>query len=460
MAGTEPKTGRRIAYEVLRSFEAAGRNASEILHSVIHKTEQKAQATDLVFGVIRNRVAIDMIITQIGGTPIERIRQKLVDILRIGTYELVFVPKTPEYAIVNEAANLAGAVTGKKHVGFVNAVLRNISRGIADRTVSLTNADVLKTLPQSPQAGCLFKSAILPDPKAFPADYLSKAFSLPVWLVTNWLDEFGPERTTEICFGSNRRPGIFLWPNTLKTTTDALAKRFTQEGIEFAADADQPMLKLKSHQPVFRLSGFDEGLFFVQDPTTANAVQMLGPRPGWTVIDVCAAPGGKTVQMAQLMNNTGRIIATDIDPQRLGKVDANCKRLGVTIVETIEHDRLAQVITEIGRCDAILLDVPCSNTGVLARRPEVRLRIKPKAVASLARTQRQLLEKVSQMASAGSKICYSTCSIMKQENSEVVKKFLSKSPGFSLESQELILPCAAGDRCGRDGGYVAIIRKI
>ncbi|MHC5061393.1 MAG: transcription antitermination factor NusB [Planctomycetota bacterium] len=468
MAEPEPKTGRQIAYEVLSRFEAASMNAREILHSMIHKTEHKAQATDLVFGVIRNRAAIDMLITRIGGTPVERIRQKLIDILRIGTYELAFVPKTPEYAIVNEAANLAGTVAGKKHIGFVNAVLRNITRGIADREVTLANADTLKTLPQSPQAGCLFKYNILPDPKAFPADYLSKAFSLPVWLVTNWLDEFGPERTTQICFGSNRRPGVFLWANTLRITPEALTERFEAEGIEFEADVGEPMLKLKSHQPVFKLSGFDEGLFFVQDPTAAKAVQILGPRPGWIVLDVCAAPGGKTVQMARLMGNTGRIIATDIDPQRLEKVDANCKRLGVTIVETIEHDRLAQVISKIGRCDAVLLDVPCSNTGVLARRPEVRLRVRPKAVASLAQTQLQLLEKVANSFNPDtcgrgslmpSKICYSTCSIMKQENKDVVTKFLSKNPDFNLESEDLVLPSSAGDRYDRDGGYIAIIRK-
>ena len=460
MGAPEPKTGRQVALQVLNRFDVARLNAGEILHGMIHQTEQKAQATDLVFGVIRNRFAIDMLIAQIGGTPTERIHKKLVNILRIAIYELAFAPKTAEYAIVNEAANLAGAVAGKKQVGFVNAVLRNISRSIADRTVSLTDADVLKTLPQSPQGGCLFKNTILPDPKTHPADYLSKAFSLPRWLVTNWLDEFGLERTTQICFGSNRRPGVFLWPNTLKSTTDALAKRFTAERVEFARGADQPMLKLKSHQPVFKLGGFDEGLFFVQDPTTAKAVQILQARPGWTVIDLCAAPGGKTVQMAQLMNNTGRIIATDIDSQRLQKVDANCKRLGVTIVETIPYDQVHQVITKIGRCDAVLLDVPCSNTGVLARRPEVRLRIKPKAVVGLAQTQLQLLEKAARMVSAGTKICYSTCSILEQENTAVAKQFLSKSPGFNLESEELVLPRAAGDRCGRDGGYIAIIRKI
>ncbi len=461
MGGLESKTGRRIALEVLNRFDVGRHDAAEILHGMIHQTEQRSQATDLVFGVIRNRFAIDMLITQVGGTPAERISKKLINILRIGTYELVFAPKTAEYAIVNEAANLAGAVAGQKQVGFVNAVLRNISRSIADRTISLADADVLKTLPRSPQAGCLFNNAILPDPKTNPADYLSKAFSLPKWLITNWLGEFTFAQTSKICFAGNRPPSVFLRPNTLKISAKSLAARFTVDGIEFELDPTGKMLKLKSHIPVHELPGFDEGLFFVQDPTSAGAVQILAPKPGWIVSDLCAAPGGKTVQMAQLMNNTGRIIATDIDHERLQKVGQNCKRLGITIVELIPYDRLAQVIAEIGRCDAILLDVPCSNTGVLARRPEVRLRITPEAVARLAQTQLQLLEKAANMANPDSKICYSTCSILRQENSEVVKQFLSDSSNFSLDSENLTLPSpAAPESFDHDGGYTAILRKI
>jgi len=461
MSGPESKTGRRIALEVLNRFDVGRHDAAEILHSIIHQTEQRSQATDLVFGVIRNRFAIDMLITKVGGTPAERISKKLINILRIGTYELVFAPNTAEYAIVNEAANLAGAVAGQKQVGFVNAVLRNVSRSIADRAVSLADADVLRTLPRSPQAGCLFKNAILPDPKANPADYLSKAFSLPQWLVADWLDEFAFEQTRQICFASNRRPNVFVRPNTLKTSANALAKNFKANRIEFEIDLPETMLKLKSHQPVTELPGFDEGLFFVQDPTSAGAVQILAPKPGWIVIDLCAAPGGKTVQMAQLMNNTGRIIATDIDHERLQKVGQNCKRLGITIVELIPYDRLAQVIAEVGRCDAILLDVPCSNTGVLARRPEARLRITPEAVARLAQTQLQLLEKAANMANPDSKICFSTCSILNQENSEVVKQFLSANPDFALESENLTLPSyATPESFDHDGAYTAILRKI
>jgi len=461
MAGAENKTSRRVALEVLNRFDIARHDAAEILHSIIRQTDQKAHATDLVFGVIRNRFAIDMLITKLGGTLTERIHKKLINILRLGTYELAFAPKTPEYAIINEAANLAGAAAGKKQTGFVNAVLRNITRTIADRNISLADADVLKTLPNSPQAGCLFKNVILPDPKTQASQYLSRAFSLPEWLVADWLGEFGFEQAKQICFASNRRPNIFVRPNTLKISATALAQKFTANGIEFEMAEAGGVLKLKSHRPVTELPGFAEGLFTVQDPASARAVEILAPQPGWTVLDLCAAPGTKTVQIAQMMNNTGRVIATDIDPDRLQKVGQNCKRLGVTIVDIVGYEQVQEVIAEVGRCDAILLDVPCSNTGVLARRPEVRLRIKPQAISSLGQRQLQLLEKAAGMISTGSKICLSTCSIMNQENSQVVKKFLSTDTDFALECENLILPSpAAVDSFDHDGGYTAILAKV
>jgi len=301
----------------------------------------------------------------------------------------------------------------------------------------------------------------LPDPKTHPADYLGKAFSLPGWLISSWLAEFGFEQTRQISFGSNRRPNVFLRPNTLKISATALAEKLTADGIEFEIDPAHTMLKLKSHQPVTELPGFDEGLFTVQDPASTKAVEILAPEPGQTIIDLCAAPGGKTVQMAQLMNNAGRIIATDIDSERLQKVGQNCKRLGITIVELISYDQVQRVTAEIGRCDAVLLDVPCSNSGVLARRPEVRLRINTRAVAALAQTQLRLLEKAAKMAGADSKICYSTCSILKQENSEVIKQFLSSNPAFRLESENLTLPRPATHKSfDHDGAYTAILAKV
>jgi 16S rRNA (cytosine967-C5)-methyltransferase len=457
MAKPEFKTARQVALEVLNKFDLARHDAGHVLHDIIHQTDQKAHATDLVFGVIRNRSTIDMLIEKVGTAPTERIRENLLNILRIGTYELVFTPKTADYAIVNEAVNLAA---GKKKAGFANAVLRNISKTIADRTVPLADAEPTKTLPQSPQTGCRFKNAILPDPNTDPTEYLSSAFSLPKWLINSWLSEFGFEQSRQICFGSNRRPNVFLRPNTPKISAKALTEKFTADGIEFEIDPAHTMLKLKSHQPVTELPGFDEGLFTVQDPASAKAVEILAPEPGQTIIDLCAAPGGKTVQIAQLMNNAGRINATDIDSERLQKVGQNCKRLGITIVELISYDQVQDVTAEIDRCDAVLLDVPCSNTGVLARRPEVRLRINTRAVAALAQTQLRLLEKAAKMAGADSKICYSTCSILKQENSEVIKQFLSSNPAFRLESENLTLPRPATHKSfDHDGAYTAILIK-
>ena len=459
MAQSNYKTSRQVALDVLNTFQVGRHDAGKILHSIIHQTDRKAQATDLVFGVIRNRPAIDMVIAKMTDAPLKRIRKKLLNILRIGVYELVFAPETAGYAIVNEAVNLAGAVIDKKQAGFVNAVLRNTSRSIADRTISLADADTLKTLPQSPKTGCRFNIEILPNPKTNPADYLGKAFSLPKWLIADWLSDFGFEQTRQICLAGNRSPSIFLRPNTLKISAKALAEKFTAERIEIELDPAETTLRLRSHTPVTELPGFDEGLFTVQDPTSAKAVETFAPKPGQTIIDLCAAPGGKTVQMAQLMDNIGRIIATDIHHERLQKVSQNCKRLGISIVRIVPYDRLARVVSEIG-CDVVLLDVPCSNTGVLARRPEVRLRITPQAVSSLAQTQLELLQKAAEMINAGSKICYSTCSILNQENSEVIKQFLLNNPAFKVESENLTLPCTATDTSfDHDGGYIAILVK-
>ena len=187
---------------------------------------------------------------------------------------------------------------------------------------------------------------------------------------------------------------------------------------------------------------------------------MLAPKPGQTIIDLCAAPGTKTVRMAQAMNNQGKIIATDIDHERLQKVDQNCARLGITIVKTVPLSGLQKAISDSPAPDAVLLDVPCSNTAVLARRPEVRMKITKKAVSAIADTQLKLLDDAAKLITTGAQICYSTCSIQKKENCGNVRKFLTKNPGFDLKFQKLTLPVPENDiTSDHDGGYVAVIVK-
>lgn len=453
-------SARQVAFIVLGKFQISRGDSADILHKFIERTDRKAQANDLVFGVIRNRRTIDMLITKTAELPEKRINKKLFNILRIAAYELFYAPKTADFAIVNEAVNLTHTVAGKKQAGFVNAVLRKMTKNIASRNADLIGANARKILPHSPKKGCLFKDIISPDPKAAPAAHLAAAFSMPDWLIENFLNEFGFEQTRQICFASNRRPSVFLRPNTLKISKEKLQQLLTAEQIKFEILKSSSMIKLKSHQPVTTLAGFGQGLFTVQDPTASIAAQTLAPKPEWAVLDLCAAPGTKTMQLAQLMNDTGRIIATDINKNRLKKVNENCDRLDITIVETIQYEDLPRIISQSPAFNAVLVDAPCSNTGVLARRPEVRSRINPQAIKTLMDKQSKLLKKAASVLSIGGKICYSTCSILKQENTEVIKRFLANNPNFQLLHEKLTMPSVESDLSfDCDGGYVAVIKK-
>ena len=212
---------------------------------------------------------------------------------------------------------------------------------------------------------------------------------------------------------------------------------------------------LRAPKSVAQLPGFAEGWFTVQDLSASNAVRLLDPQPHWTILDLCAAPGTKTMQLAELTQDSAQIIATDIDAKRLAKLDENLTRLGLKSVTVVAYAELEHKAP--GPFDAVLLDVPCSNSGVLARRIEVRFRITAASVEKLAQTQRALLEKAASLLKPAGKICYSTCSIQRAENSDLVGAFLEAHPHFKLVCEELILPSAAA--FDRDGAYAAVLEK-
>jgi 16S rRNA (cytosine967-C5)-methyltransferase len=456
MAGQRLEPARTIAIEVLDRCDPKKNYAGPILDKLLHKTGQRQRATDLVFGTIRNRRAIDTVIATFSGCPLERVSEKLLNIVRVAVYELIYTPATEEYSVVNEAVENAKAVMGKKQVGFVNAVLREIARHLANRRIQLSRGDAERTLPQTPATGCEFDTCFLPDRGTSIADYLSVVFSLPKWLVTDWLGEFGEELTRQICFASHRRPSIYVRPNPLKTTTQELADKLNKDSID-AEIIEGTMIRLKSPKAVRNLPGFAEGEFTVQDITASQAVRFLKPQPDWTILDLCAAPGVKTTQLAEAAGDSATIIATDIDSRRLEMIKENIARLGTNSVSAIAYANLKSVVAEIGPFDAVLLDVPCSNTGVLAKRVEARYRVNPKALGKLTKIQGGLLSTAAEMARPQGKICYSTCSIQKGENGDLVGDFLKKNHGFELESEKLTLPSAEGS--DRDGGYTAILVK-
>jgi 16S rRNA (cytosine967-C5)-methyltransferase len=478
MADRKTKTARNIAVTVLNQVDSTGNYVGPILDKLLAQAEEKQRATDIVFGCVRNRRTIDMVVTKLADCPIDRIPAKVLNIIRIGAYELIYSPATPDYSIVNEAVENAKAVVGKKQAAFVNAVLRQIARHIQNRQTPLSQANTQRTLPQTSSTGCEFDTDILPNPEDSPADFLIAAFSLPKWLISNWLDEYGAELTRQICFASNRKPSIYIRPNTLKTTIRALADSLYREGIDLeiassvipaqpvlstvegagiqkSNDTDDSMIRVKSPRAVTELPGFAEGLFSIQDISAAQPLRLLQPKPQWTILDLCAAPGTKTTQLAELTGDKAKIIATDIDGERLKKVRENTTRLDIKNVKIVPYENLENTAAQIAFLDCILLDVPCSNTGVLAKRIEARYRIKPKAIKELTKIQGGLLKTAASMIKPQGKICYSTCSIQRCENSELIRDFLQKNPDFELEFERLTLPSVQG--FDHDGGYVAII---
>jgi 16S rRNA (cytosine967-C5)-methyltransferase len=280
--------------------------------------------------------------------------------------------------------------------------------------------------------------------------YLATVFSLPEWLVTGWLDEFGKESAWRICLASNRKPSITIRPNRLRTTTAVLAEKLRQAGIELEISSDESMIKIKSPRAISELPGFVEGEFIVQDMVASRPVRLLNPRPGWSILDLCAAPGVKTTQLAEATGDSATIVATDINSRRLERVQDNITRLGIKSVDIISYEKLPDA-----QFDCALLDVPCSNNGVLAKRIEARYRISPGGVQALTRTQSELLNTTATKIKPHGKICYSTCSIQRCENGELVRDFLKRNPSFDLECEELILPSA--DDFDHDGGYAAIL---
>ena len=489
MAPGKSKSARTLAIDVLNRFNPRRDYAASILNNLLDQTSEKQRATDLVFGTIRNRSAIDTVIAAFSSRPTERIPPGLLSILRIAAYELIYRPETPGYSIVNEAVKNAKELLGRKQVGFVNAVLRNITRHTANRQAQICGADVRTTLPQTPATGCEFDTPIVPDPQIRPADYLSAAFSLPKWLITDWLGEFGFERTRQVCFASNRRPSIYIGTNPLRTTAGDLGQKLHEQHIDFETvppdilrasrieHRGSSVLRIKSAAAVTQLPGFAEGLFTVQDLAASLAVKMLDPQPGWKILDLCAAPGVKTTQLAEITAGSAEITATDADSERLKKVKQNITRLGITSVTVLENAQLFEVskfkilnskFSGLGPFDAVLLDAPCSNTGVLAKRIEARYRLNPAAIQEFTITQSQLLSTAASMTMPRGRICYSTCSIQKAENNELVADFLRRTPDFELDSEILILPSAeipAQDPHGKagpagfdhDGAYVAIL---
>ncbi len=453
------KTARQVALEVLNRFDRGQGDLQTILHQELSTTEHKSRATDLTYGSLRHQMTLDRVLRILGDVQPDRVAKPLMNILRMGVYELVYSPQTAVYGIVDENAQLAARMGGTKQIGFVNAVLRGVGRAIEQRTAPMVEGKERYSIPQTAKAACVFSRAILPDISGNPEEYLSEAFSLPKWLMGRWLEEFGPETTRQICLGSNRRPSVFIQPNSFKTVLAALAERFSRAGLEYRIGGDGRWMAIHPGVSVTELPGYDEGWFHVVDPAAAGVADRLEPKAGERILDLCAAPGGKTILMAQMMNNDGILYATDAEPARLDLVRRNCARMGIENVQLVPYSQLSERVGS-KPFDAILADVPCSNSGVMARRAEVRYRINERGVSQLAERQRAILRRAAEWVRPGGRVIYSTCSILREENRDVVERLINEYPDFVCTSAQLTLPRPeTAESMESDGGFAAVLRR-
>ena len=390
----------------------------------------RALCQELVYGAVRWQATLDWLIAR--KTEGRQQNAGIQNLLRLGLYQIFWLDKIPPHAAVHETVELAKREGFGPKAGFINAVLRGYLREFDGTEKALED---LKT--SNPAIGC----------------------SHPQWLVERWQKRFGHEHTQQLLEWNNTPPKTFARVNTLKTDAGKLIEKWREEDVEydfarhnFLADLENTAFELKSHPPLASLKSFQDGWFYIQDPSTLLAPLELASRPGETILDLCAAPGGKTTFIAQQINNEGKIVACDISADRLKLILENCQRLGVTCVEMTENSILK---TENSKFDRVLIDAPCSNTGVLRRRVDLRWRVTPDEILRLQQAQLDLLKLAAPMLKPGGVLVYSTCSLEPEENSTVVQEFLRAHSAFKLERERELLPFA--DKL--DGAFVARLTK-
>ena len=422
---------RQIAASVLGQRRMNGPFVEDLLETALAvaplSSADRGLCQEIVYGVVRWQAALDWLIAR--KTNGREQKSALQNLLRLGLYQIFWLDRIPDHAAVHETVELAKQNGFGPQAGFVNAVLRGYLR----------EADATKNL-----LGELENS----DPAI--------GWSHPKWLVAKWQKQFGEERTRQLLEWNNLPPKTFARVNTLKTDAGKLIEKWCEENVEYNFVRrdwleENLAFELKSHPPLHSLASFRDGWFYIQDPSTLLAVRELGALPGETILDLCAAPGGKTTFIAQLMNNTGQIIASDISDDRLELIQENCGRLGISCVGTILSSTFNLQPATFNR---ILVDAPCSNTGVMRRRVDLRWRISPVEIARLQRTQLELLKLAATKLKPGGVLVYSTCSLEPEENSEVVKGFLSEHKNFKLETERQLLPFADNV----DGAFVARLK--
>nr|WP_275061492.1 16S rRNA (cytosine(967)-C(5))-methyltransferase RsmB [Diplocloster modestus] len=397
---------------ILMEVTGKGTHSHLVIRDVLSKyqylgKQERSFITRVSIGTLEQMILIDYIIDQFSSVKVKKMKPVIRNILRSAVYQLKWMDSIPDSAVCNEAVKLTRKKGFQGLSGFVNGVLRSITRGLAEIRY--------------------------PDEKENPAEYMGIRYSQPLWLTQMWLARFGPETTGQILRAFLDESPTCIRCSTGKIRAEELADKLNLQGIEtIPSPYIKEAMEIRGYDHLGALPEFKQGLFQVQDVSSMLAVRIAAPAKGDIVYDVCAAPGGKSLYLAELMENTGMVTARDLTPYKVGLIEENIQRSGLTNIRAQVWDACVLDESAVETADLVLADLPCSGLGVLGRKPDIKYHMSPGQMQELCRLQREILGTVHNYVKKGGVLVYSTCTIDREENEENLDWFLNKFP-FHLE---------------------------
>lgn len=401
---------REIALKTLYKIDKEEAYSNIALDEMIKQNRKMLQERDIgliseiTYGVTTWKLTIDEIIRKYSNIRLKKISPWILNILRMGIYQIIFLDKIPKSAAVNESVNLAKKYGHSSSSNFVNAILRKIEKEDYQKFFDIKD-DI---------------------------ERISKTNSMPEWIIRELLKDNDIENVDKICKNSNIKPKVTIRINKLKTNKKEIQQRFKEKNIEFEETEVEDFLIINKVKNIENLDLFKQGLFTIQDISAGLASFILNPQKGDNILDACSAPGGKTTYIAELMKNDGNIEAWDIYEHRTKLIQQNAKRLNIDIIKTKVNDATIYNPKYVEKFDKILLDVPCLGIGVIKRKPDIKWKRKYEDIQEIVNIQEQILENCSKYLKKGGELVYSTCSILKEENENIITKFLQNNKQFTI----------------------------
>lgn len=441
-------TARMLAVKILNRYDRSDSYIDKLLGNALKNErlihQDKALLTELVNGVIRWRARLDWILTGFYYGDYQKCLNLVKNAMRIALYQMTFLNRIPTPAAIYESVEIVKIIQGEKTAGIVNGVLRNIARNIENI--------------RYPDKGAEDESY-----------YYSIYYSFPKWMVRKWLDRYGKDETLKLINYYNTRPYVPIRVNTLKTLIEEITEIFDTHKVSYRTIKydDDSLLLDSPRYDISQSEIFRNGLITIQDPSATISAKLAKPKPGDFVIDLCAAPGGKSFVFAELMNNQGKIIAMDKHSSKLRFINEGSERLGIEIIETIEADATTYESNELA--DIVFIDAPCSGLGTLSKKIDIKWKREAEDIPILVNLQKQIIDNAVKLVKIGGVLLYSTCTIEPEENDDNIKYLLEKYPNYELEPADKYLDkelCRNGFYStqphinGIDGAFAArLIRK-